>query len=559
MTRARSIVMAALVAGLAISCTNPMRDTLEAVVQQFSTAQYELNFHDNAGIADTSVIVITFSESMDTDTLDLGGTLFAESDGGVWSEGEFPDDTLTISPDTVWTQGGNRTLTVDVDDLQTYPSADISLSYGVLNGVVYVHPNGSDDNYGTFDQPKATIQAAIDDAEAAYDGAEVWVAGGDYPIADRLLIVEDVSLQGGYSPTDWSGPDPDIHTTTVRDTRGTGSNEVITYLTDVTSSVALSGFDLRAGGGTASVVVFCDGGSPSITDNRIAIGNATTSYGIVAANGSAAEIQNNVIEASLLETRQVGIAGDESDLVIFGNTISTAGARDFFGINLTSSSADIVGNFISGGVQTIQSQGVVLTESTVLMRNNVIDPGSIINDSDPLDLYGVFAIQSDIVLQNNTITGGTGSSVNGEVMATALMLFQGGSSEIVNNIFLTGAADLRTGVWQHSADSLPTVFRGNLMFGNTDGNYYYELTNDAYVDDVERLEDDLTILGVSEVGNNLFGPDPLLSAVDYSFTGSSPPEVTTGGVDLSAEWVGATDILGTTRTPPWSMGAYEKD
>jgi hypothetical protein len=533
-----------------------MLDTLEAVVQQYSTAQFEVNFHDRAGIASDSIVVIRFTESMDTDTFALSGTLADESDGGVWSEDEFPNDTLTISPVTTWTEG-TKSLIVEVDDLQTYPAAEISLSYGVLDGIVYVHPDGSDDNYGTIDLPKATIQAAIDDAEAAYDSAEVWVAEGDYPIDDRLLITEDIILRGGYAGNDWFDNDPSMYPTVVRDTRAFGSNEVITFLSGAGAASFLSGFELRGGGGDASVVVFCDGGSPAILQNVIKMGNSSRAYGIVVDNGSAAEITDNTIEASLLPIQQYGIVADESNPKISQNSISTGGATDFFGIQLTASSAEITRNTISGGVQTTQSYGVLASESTVVLRNNVVDPGSLVNDSDPLDLYGVFAIQSDIVLHNNTITGGTGSSVTGQVMSTALMLFQGVSAELINNIFLTGTADLCTGVWQHSADSLPAVFQANLMYGSADGNYYYEPTNDAYVLDVAALETRLDTLGVATVDSNLFGPDPVLNATDYSFTGSSPSEVTEGGMDLAGQFTD--DILGITRTVPWSMGAYEYD
>jgi len=97
------------------------------------------------------------------------------------------------------------------------------------------------------------------------------------------------------------------------------------------------------------------------------------------------------------------------------------------------------------------------------------------------------------------------------------------------------------------------------MYENADGNYYYEPTNNAYVLDVNTLETRLSTLGVTTVDANLFTPDPLLDSTDYSLTGSSPPAITEGGVNLSASWPDATDILGQARTVPWSMGAYEYD
>ncbi len=78
-------------------------------------------------------IVITFSESMDTGTLNLGGEIASESDGGIWSTTTIADDTLTISPSVTWTSGSGRSLTVDCDDLMGNSLSTIVLNYKVLS------------------------------------------------------------------------------------------------------------------------------------------------------------------------------------------------------------------------------------------------------------------------------------------------------------------------------------------------------------------------------------------------------------------------------------------
>jgi len=80
--------------------------------------------------ADTTVI-ITFNTSMDTGTIALGGDMASESDGGVWSETTYPDDTLTINPDSAWTGGSVRTLSVDCDDLVGNSLSTLHVSYTV--------------------------------------------------------------------------------------------------------------------------------------------------------------------------------------------------------------------------------------------------------------------------------------------------------------------------------------------------------------------------------------------------------------------------------------------
>ncbi len=83
-----------------------------------------------ASINGTTSVVVTFSTSMDTTTLTLGGTLAAESDGGTWSTVSVADDTLTIVPSSQWSDGA-KTLTVDVSDLNGTAIGTLNLSYTV--------------------------------------------------------------------------------------------------------------------------------------------------------------------------------------------------------------------------------------------------------------------------------------------------------------------------------------------------------------------------------------------------------------------------------------------
>ena len=111
-----------------------------------------------ATLGKTAAITVTFSESMDTATLVLGGALEAESDGGVWSMGTVANDTLTISPTSSWTSGPDRDLTVDAADLAGNALATLSQSYLVelvfgnfQNAVVVVGQadfSGTDANQG---------------------------------------------------------------------------------------------------------------------------------------------------------------------------------------------------------------------------------------------------------------------------------------------------------------------------------------------------------------------------------------------------------------------------
>ncbi len=83
----------------------------------------------------------------------------------------------------------------DTDTLQVWILEDASQA-------IWVSPSGSDANPGTREAPMATLQAAIDAADAAGNGADLYIAGGEY--MESLTLRSRVSLYGGWDETDWS-------------------------------------------------------------------------------------------------------------------------------------------------------------------------------------------------------------------------------------------------------------------------------------------------------------------------------------------------------------------
>jgi parallel beta helix pectate lyase-like protein len=561
----RSPVTAALVVLILLvsvsSCTNPMRDTVEAVVQQSSTAEFDLNFHNNAGIADDSVLVITFSESMNPQTLELGGVLAGESDGGVWEEDDFPNDRLIISPETSWTQGGNRTLTVAVDDLQTYPSAEVSLSYGVLNGVVYVHPDGSDTNYGTYDFPKATLEAAIDDAEAAYDSAEVWVAEGTYELSSTITISKDLTLLGGFSETDWAvretdqnwaitGDHESAYPTELRFPSLSGTVTVSVY--EAAGTPVIDGFTIVGPTGTESTVVQVYDCTASLQSCSIEGALADSSIGVVAYVADVTIARCSVDGGST--NLSTGVFSYQASATISDSLISGGTGQQTSAVKLIESPALIQRCNLTGGSGNVDAAGIYVEDgSDAIIRNNLINAGT------GTSTFGIWVKASDPKIQNNIINGG-GASLSPDSIAEGIYMGSGSSTTIENNIIAVYAPSTPNVFAIAAADiaSRPVQVRNNCIFniGNLD---YVYLDIDGAVECVTVVDLNAQSFAAANVADDpliVWGADWTTDWLGtwYS-TGGLPAAITVGGADLSSDFTD--DILGELRTAPWSIGAFE--
>ena len=148
-----------------------------------------------------------------------------------------------------WTQLSGPSVGALSGDIPTFtaPSevADLSFELEVSDGTttevdtvrvwvledadqaIWVAESGSPTNPGTREAPLASIQAGIDAADNAGNGADVYVAAGSY--AETLTLRSRVSLYGGFDPADWSR-DVDAHRPLVSGAavavRGEASNDL---------------------------------------------------------------------------------------------------------------------------------------------------------------------------------------------------------------------------------------------------------------------------------------------------------------------------------------------
>ncbi|MDY6934299.1 MAG: Ig-like domain-containing protein [Spirochaetota bacterium] len=543
-------------------------------------------------ILTSQTIVITFSESMDTGTLVLGGSMESEGDGGSWSNDTFDNDTLTISPGSEWTVGEGRTLTIVCRDLVGNQLSTLSLSYQVLDveGIIYVSDANGDDGYpGSIAQPKKTIQAGIDEADALYSIAAVMVAKGTYSKdyyndgAPVVTLIEGVSIYGGYS-NDFTERDTDLHKTILEDTSAAGGisnipNRAVYGDGSISNATVVDGFTINGGGGNHSSAVFNNNGaSPTITNNRINGGVINNTSAIINNNGASPIITNNIIDGGS-GNYSFGIRNfNSSSPVIYYNALITGGiGNTSHGINNTSSSPEILNNTIEGGDGVGgYSYGIYnQSSSSPTIRNNMIDGG---NGS--VLAFGIRNLSSSPTIQNNTIYGGNSTNSFGiensslsspDIQNNTIDGGDGGTSiginieslasdhpspRIENNIIFTSGGSNRRGINEQDADADPATLRNNDIFDCPTALYYDEHT--TAVNDL-----DSTIVSTDE-GSGTLGSwsnvsvDPEFAdraGGDLHLTASSPVSVTAGGLDLSGEFV--TDKDGNNRTAPWSIGAYE--
>ena len=488
---------------------------------------------------DDTVVVVTFSESMDVASLALGGGLGAESDGGTWSATGTPNDTLTIAPATGWTSGADRVLTIDARDLAGNPLQTLTVAMDVAAGTWYyvdaAQPNNSGDGLSPA-TAKRSIMAAVSAATAP---ASVLVAGGTYDVTyqtDHVILAEGVSLFGGFSP-DFTQRDRTTHPSVIHDLHdGAGTN----YLNPARA--------VEAGAGITTTTVF-DGFTVLGADTAGAASGETATAAYVY-GGAEPTISRNLLKGGSGE-RSNGVAIYQSSPVITGNTIHSGTGTSFaFGIYAVSSSPLIVNNLVTAAGTGTGSYGISYSGGAVI-RNNIINGG----------------------------TGGT-YSVGIDLGSPAT------DSAIENNIVFTTGGSTRLCLWEGN-DTNPGALRNNDLFDCPDAYYAafaassgtcpFYVGSDCYTDIADVNDASLITQGTADSASGNVSVDPLFVDVDgvdddpatvednlwyFRAVGTSPCTVTQGGLDgtvQSPAWGIFLDKDGNVRTAPWSIGAYEYD
>ncbi len=151
------------------------------------------------------------------------------------------------------------------------------------NHAIWVSANtGSPSGDGSRSAPLTSIQAGIDAADNAGNGADVYVAAGNYD--ESLTLRSRVSVYGGWSDVDWSR---DVSTS-----KPVVSGSATAVLGELVTDVTLDGLEIIAanasgGAGLSSVAVVLDRTADVwLTRNILRAGNGTAGIsGVIGATG----------------------------------------------------------------------------------------------------------------------------------------------------------------------------------------------------------------------------------------------------------------------------------
>jgi hypothetical protein len=295
---------------------------------------------------------------------------------------------------------------------------------------------GSDNNPGTPAAPLKSIGKGVQNARGllALGAQSVFVAEGHYP--ERIILVEGISLLGGHecnaASCSWARNPPkyDAAIDNVDD-------EGVIAPAGVTRRTRLDGFRVRGRntpfGSPGSACVTILGGTPTIANNVIALGNNGGNQGgnsravgidLVAPGGAepgGALITGNTINGGNGGNNVVGILfGSRPNLppgngvvaTVTSNVIRGGGAQGWTGIAAWSSADGtlVQGNQITGGSSTAYASWGIQVESRMTIDGNRInlDQAAVGACAGTGWCGGIASLSATAVVTNNIVFGNKG-------------------------------------------------------------------------------------------------------------------------------------------------------
>jgi len=231
----------------------------------------------------------------------------------------------------------------------------------------------------------SSVQAAVD---AAGDGDVIKVATGTYTdihvrngITQVVYITETVTIQGGYTTTNWSTPDPEANLTTL-DAQGQGR---VLYIAHSAGQAVVEGLHITGGdaaglgggppwaGDIGGGVCLESGARPTISDNWVSDNIADNGGGLSAREGEAV-LSGNRFFSNTARQKGGGLFLELSHDTLSENTImfNTAG-NNGGGLFFMGASTLLINNVIADNQANVTGSGLAMSEesSPRLLHNTI--------------------------------------------------------------------------------------------------------------------------------------------------------------------------------------------
>jgi hypothetical protein len=368
--------------------------------------------------------------------------------------------------------------------------------------VRYVSINTGSDSANTcsvFYNPCKTIQRALD---SAAEGDEIRVAAGRYPESNVSVSIS-VTLQGGYTTTDWLVPQPNQNITII-DAQTSG--RVIVIDNPTTVDVVIRGFRLTGGRVTngAGAGVF-NRNSTLLLENNNIYGNQVT-----------------VVSTGIHGGGGVGTGGGATTILvrnrIYNNiVVASAGSGLGGGVSIVGGSAMLEANEVFSNSASTGGGGVVVfeTDAEVTLKNNLIYTNTAVDYGGG----GVDIEDGTVILLNNTLYDNAGAN------GGALYAFTG-TVRITNSLIISNNSPVGGGIF------LDQPLSGDPTLTVDDTDFFGNATND--------IEGNVSI-GIGAVGSGNNNRNPLFrfdTPFDLNLSSGSPARDDGATVALTSDYEG---------------------
>ena len=346
----------------------------------------------------SQVITVTFNKAMDITSTSLSGSMAAESNGGVWSSSQLSNNTLTISPNTTWSSGG-QTLLVNASDPLGNSAAIVSLNYSV---------DGQAPTVSSINIESGSVISTSQAIELIYNES---MDTGSLSLSGSMIANSDNGI--------WSTSNANNDTLTISPTNAwnSGAGTIVVNASDLLGNSAIISLDYSVDTTPASYSVNVDSGS-TIPGNQV-----ITLVFSKSMNTSTTTLSGSMATAS--NGGAWSVSSITNDTLTIGPITNWSNGS---GQNLSLSVLDLYGNISSfDAVYTVDA--IIPTATPDPLSDSTINNSQVITVS-----FSEFMDEASLSLGGTMAANGNGGtwSVNSDTLTISPLNGWGGGTQTLS-------------------------------------------------------------------------------------------------------------------------------